>query len=352
MRVYPFVSIVIISHNEEKNIGDCLKSVISLDYPKEKVEVIVVDSSNDRTGDIVRLFENVRLITSNSKGFSAKRNLGYRSASYDLIAFLDADCIAPPEWLSKMLPRIMLPEVAAVGCNAYPPPDVPFFGKCIACLGKPAGGAIGFDSEVTFLDRGVNYIGSGCSIFKKKILEQVGGFNERLPYGSEDVEISERIRNAHYILEYNSDAFVYHKTRNTLKQFIRWAFRRGMSHFYTNNPDLAKIFFEPFSPFWLIILAFALVLLPIKYILPLIALGLIFSALFLVQLVHGKFHWLFPTGRKKLRLLFERRRSIGVNIGTILFFIIPLFYMDRFIINLAQLYCKISSFWKMERKEV
>ena len=352
MSCFAKISIIVISHNEERNIDECLESLLSLDYPKDSYEIIVVDSSNDRTRDIVRKYGGVRLVPSNHKGFSSKRNTGIREANYELIAFIDADCIAPPEWLSKMLPRIMLPEVAAVGCNAYPPPDAPFFGKCIACLGKPAAGAIGFDSEVAFLDRGVSYIGSGCSIFKKKILEQVGGFNERLSYGSEDVEISERIRDAHYILEYNADAFVYHKTRNTLKQFIKWAFRRGMSHFYTNNPDLAKIFFEPFSPFWLIILAFAIVLLPIKYILPLIALGLIFSALFLVQLVQGKFHWLFPTGRNKLRLLFERRRSIGVNIGTILFFIIPLFYMDRFIINLAQLYCKISSFWKMERKEV
>jgi len=340
----PGVSIVIISHNEEKNIADCLESVSSLDYPKEKLEVVVVDSSTDRTKDIVGLFANIRLIKSGTKGFAVKRNLGYISASHELIAFLDADCIAPRDWLLKMVPRVMNPGVAAVCGNAYPPPNAPFLGKLFACIGKPGGGAIGFDSEVKFLDQGINYIAVGGSIFKKRILEEIGGFNETLEFGNEDSEISERIRKAGYILEYVREAFVYHKTRNTLGQFTRWAFRRGLSHFYASNPSLGKVLFDPFSPIWLIIFALVVILIPFEYLILVIAVIVTLGAVILYELLLGRFRHSFPNGRKKLGLLIGRRRKIGVNMGTIILLIIPLFYLDRLIIGLAQVYCKILSY--------
>ena len=63
----PEVSIAIISHNEERNIKDCLESVLSLDYPMDNIEVIVVDSSYDRTREIIKSFQNVQLIETESK---------------------------------------------------------------------------------------------------------------------------------------------------------------------------------------------------------------------------------------------------------------------------------------------
>src|SRR5512143_3406751 len=64
----PSVSIIIAARNEEENIGRCLRSMCNLTYPREKLEILVVDDrSTDRTGEIVRGFsaesETIRLLT-------------------------------------------------------------------------------------------------------------------------------------------------------------------------------------------------------------------------------------------------------------------------------------------------
>jgi glycosyltransferase involved in cell wall biosynthesis len=51
------VSVVVITYNEEKNIDDCLKSLINQDYPKEAYEIIVVDVSNDKTAELASKYE-------------------------------------------------------------------------------------------------------------------------------------------------------------------------------------------------------------------------------------------------------------------------------------------------------
>ncbi|MDR3579654.1 MAG: glycosyltransferase [Oryzomonas sp.] len=338
----PGISVVIVSYNEEKNMADCLNSLQALDYPEEKLEILVVDSSSDKTPDIVRSYQKVRLLLSNCRDFPVVRNMGLRSASHELVAFLDADCIATPDWLNRLVPKITLPDVAAVGCNAYPPPDSPFLGKCFACLGKPAGGAIGFDSEVEFLTRGVNWIGSCCSLYRKSWALKVGGFDESLQYGKEDVNLCERFLQAGYVIEYEPDVFVYHKTRNTFRQFIPWAFRRGKSQFHATKSTLIQILLEPFSVLWLFIVLIAFVVTPSRNLVPLALLALLLMLVVSIGLFRGSLHRHFPSGCKKFKLLVERRRRIGVNAGIIFFFIIPLFYLDRMIINLALLYSKVK----------
>lgn len=340
----PGISVVIISHNEEPNIADCLESVTALDYPDACLEIIVVDSSTDRTKEIVTSFPKVKLIPSPSKGFSKKRNLGYLSATYDLVAFIDADCIAPADWLRRMAPHLRSPEIAAVGGNAYPPPTAPFLGKCIACLGKPAGGAIGLDSEVVFLNRGINYLATCCSLFKKRVLHEVGGFDERLLYGNEDVSLSEKILNAHYVLEYAKDAFVYHKTRNGVWQFATWAFRRGQSSFHTAEPGCAKILLEPFSLTWIVFGAITLTFIRKQYALYCVAVFFALCLAFLIRTMTLEHYRIFPTGSNKLKKLFQRRHKIDVSVMTIVLVIVPLYYLDRLIMNIAMVYSKIFSF--------
>ncbi len=344
----PGVSLVIISHNEERNIGDCLSAVSWLEYPRDKLEVIVVDSSSDRTCEIVRAHRNVTLIASASSGFSAKRNEGWRAASHELIAFLDADCMAPPDYLYRMVPGIAQPDVAGVGANAYPPPDATFFGLCVACLGKPAGGAIGFDCEARFLERGVTYIGSGCSIFRRSALDAVGGFDEDLRHGHEDVNVCERLRKSGYALVYQPDAFIYHKTRDSVPHFCRWAFRRGRAHLSAFSPTWKRLILEPFSALWPFVGIVSLFLVPPAYLL-----GSLGAALLLILCVitvrRRRGSALFPTGGRKLTLLIQRRRRIGISLPGILFVVVPLFYLDRLIINIAQLYGKVQQGRKKPR---
>jgi len=93
------VSVVLPSINNENTIGRVLTEVLR----QGPDEVIVVDSSTDRTPEIVGEFKNVRLIHEDRPGPAVARNAGWRAAKGDVIVFLDADCIPGKGWLDEML---------------------------------------------------------------------------------------------------------------------------------------------------------------------------------------------------------------------------------------------------------
>src|SRR5690554_6896624 len=98
---HEFISIIIPAHNEQQYIAECLTSLTSQDYPKDKYEIIVVDNnSKDLTKEIARTF-NVQVIDQESGPVGAVRNAGAKKAQGEYLAFIDADCIAPINWLSK-----------------------------------------------------------------------------------------------------------------------------------------------------------------------------------------------------------------------------------------------------------
>lgn len=222
---WPRVSIIVITRNEERNISECLQSLLSIEYPKSHYEIIVVDSSDDRTPDLVKQFP-VRLIRLKERGFGVARNTGISYARFDLVAFTDADCIVPKDWIRKLAIRFDS-GVGGVGGNAFPPPASPYLGKCIACLGFPAGGALGLDEIYHRIGKNLEAIGTCNAIFRRDILIMVGGFDDNLRYGGEDQDIGHKIREKGFCLTYEKDSFVYHRTRSSLREFLSWNTRRG-----------------------------------------------------------------------------------------------------------------------------
>src|SRR5215475_9251882 len=97
------ISIIIPALNEEKMIGRCLESLTKLAFARDRFEVLVVDNgSRDKTLMIVESFKdrlNLRVLQQAGVRISALRNLGARAAAGDILAFLDADCLAPTDWL-------------------------------------------------------------------------------------------------------------------------------------------------------------------------------------------------------------------------------------------------------------
>lgn len=92
--IEPFVSVVIAAHNEEKNIKGRIENLLEQDYPKEKLEIIVVsDGSTDGTNEVVREFrpDGIKLLNYNGrKGKPYALNLGVREAKGEIIVFTDA----------------------------------------------------------------------------------------------------------------------------------------------------------------------------------------------------------------------------------------------------------------------
>jgi len=105
---FPSVSVVIPAYNAEKNIVTLIESLLNLDYPKEKIELIIIDNnSTDETKYVIKkypikLFEENRIQSS-----YAARNKGINHANGEIIAFTDSDCIVTPQWVKEGVKKLI-----------------------------------------------------------------------------------------------------------------------------------------------------------------------------------------------------------------------------------------------------
>lgn len=107
----PTVSVIVAARNEEERISECLASLSRLDYPAEKLEIIIVDDrSTDRTAEIVDTFAlitpAIRRITSgdprgNLHGKANALSHGIESSHGEILMFTDADCRVPATWVKS-----------------------------------------------------------------------------------------------------------------------------------------------------------------------------------------------------------------------------------------------------------
>jgi len=110
------LSVIVPSYNAARTIKACLTSLINQDA-KDPYEIIVVDSSEDETPQIIsEKFPSVRLIHLKERTFpKAAREVGLIHAAGQFVAMIDADCVAAPDLLAKMLERHRTSTYAAVG---------------------------------------------------------------------------------------------------------------------------------------------------------------------------------------------------------------------------------------------
>ena len=115
MNKIPTISIVIPTINEERNIGRCLESIFSQSYPKNRLEVIIVDDlSTDKTLEIAKNYP-VKILTSGKKHGEISKIIGFNKARGDYVMYLDADTeLKGKAWFQKMiLPLIEDPKIVA-----------------------------------------------------------------------------------------------------------------------------------------------------------------------------------------------------------------------------------------------
>lgn len=97
------ISVVIPSYNSRATIESCLESLARQDFSGE-YEIVVVDSSDDGTGELVAgRFPDVLLLRSSERRFPGDaRNLGVAASRGRVLAFTDADCIVSSDWLERI----------------------------------------------------------------------------------------------------------------------------------------------------------------------------------------------------------------------------------------------------------
>lgn len=107
------VSILIPAHNEEKYIGKCLDSILSI--KTEEIEIIVCDNnSTDTTCEIIKKYPQVILVHETKIGPNAARQKAFSISTGEIIATLDADCIVSRNWVTSAVLHFKKEHVVAV----------------------------------------------------------------------------------------------------------------------------------------------------------------------------------------------------------------------------------------------
>jgi len=186
------LSVVIPAYNEEKFIGPCLKAVRKeAARSGHDVEVIVVDNaSTDRTSEVASGFPGVTVVREPCKGLSRARNTGCRHAHGELIMNVDADCLMPRGYITRILPHFRNPRLALL--------SGPFF-----YYDMPPHAQIGsmffyllqfFPNVIGQRILGLGAIAQGGNfIVRRCMLEKAGGFNTEIAFYGEDTDIAIRL---------------------------------------------------------------------------------------------------------------------------------------------------------------
>jgi cellulose synthase/poly-beta-1,6-N-acetylglucosamine synthase-like glycosyltransferase len=227
----PKVSVVITSRNNEQTIGECLKSIFGLDYPKEFIEVIVIDAvSSDKTLQITEKYP----VKAFSKPLNAPAayNFAVKIASHEILAFVDADAKVEQDWLKKLIARLDEPKTAGVSGNIE-----------TWNAENPWARSIGYDIKSRYARIG-NYVGRVATmnlLLKKSILEEVGGFDEGFP-SQYDTELGFRISRLGYRIAFERNATCYHFNRPTVRAYFRQQRQYGKNtvRLYFKYSSLAK----------------------------------------------------------------------------------------------------------------
>ncbi len=227
IRDWPFVSIIIPAYNEEDVIERTLNSVINLDYPREKLKIIVVnDGSTDRTPKIVRDFirkhkdYNIKLLNQKNAGKWKALNHGLRFVNSEFFAVLDADSIVSKDALKTMLPYFYDESVGAVLplMKVYTPKNIlqkiQWYEYIVNMFYKKLASYINC----------IHVTPGPFTIYRTKVIKKLGGFKRA--FATEDLEIALRLQKHHYkiiqVLETEVYTIAPRDFKGLYKQRYRW----------------------------------------------------------------------------------------------------------------------------------
>ncbi|MGQ9006261.1 glycosyltransferase [Bacillus subtilis] len=219
-------SIIVLTYNQLALTKQCLESIWK-HTNNDCIEVIVIDNgSHDGTRDYLKQITSIKAIfNKTNEGFAKACNQGLEVASGDNILFLNNDTVVTNQWLEPMIKLLYQDDkigmVGPVSNYVSGPQQVPVNYTKVEEIED-------FSRLYCLQQRGrskaVLRLVGFCLLVKKKVLDQVGGFDERFVGGSfEDDDLSLRVLQAGYQLKIALDSFVHHHGHAT----------------FTGNPDLS-----------------------------------------------------------------------------------------------------------------
>lgn len=115
LRWKPIISVIIPTFNSRAEIGPCLEGLINQTYPRESIEVIVVDSGSDDTSKIAEKIASKVFKSTSRLNAGQARNIGISLAKGEILAFIDSDNFVPKTWVETIIKDFEeFPEVGGI----------------------------------------------------------------------------------------------------------------------------------------------------------------------------------------------------------------------------------------------
>jgi len=228
----PIVSVLIPARNEEKVIGRILQRAIELTYPKEKIEIIVIDdASTDQTSEIAERFakehKQIRVIHrkvgEGGKGKSVVLNEGLKHANGEIIFCFDADYYPQRDIIEKLTAYFIDPKVGAVQGRVTVLNEPNTLVTRLVALERIGGYRV--DQLARDDLRLMPQFGGTVGGFRRSLLEFLGGWDPNML--AEDTDLTFRVYLAGYKIRYINEAECYEEAVETWQSYkdqrYRWA---------------------------------------------------------------------------------------------------------------------------------
>ena len=194
----PFISVLIAARDEEENLADCLESLLAVDYPADKFEILIGDDkSEDQTGEIAdaysiryRQVKGYTIFKQKIEGTAKANVLAQlaRKAKGEFIFITDADIMVPRQWFKTMLLGMNEDVALVTGTSVVVGTNILAYMQQIDWLF-----ATGMLKVVSDLGIPVTTMGNNMMV-RKRAYDEIGGF-EALPFSvTEDLELFNHIK--------------------------------------------------------------------------------------------------------------------------------------------------------------
>lgn len=211
----PFISIIVPVYNCAKTLPACLDSLVALDYPRDCLEIIVVDNGSDDNSAAIARNYPVKLVEElQVKSSYAARNRGIADARGEIIAFTDSDCVVSASWLKEAVKGFKEETTGAVAGEILGYRQENFIEKCLVEMKH-------MSARASLIYPPLPKIQTANALYRRAVFDAIGLFDPKLLSGG-DADFSWRMQlETEYKIHYRPAAIVYHQHVNSLRSFCR-----------------------------------------------------------------------------------------------------------------------------------
>lgn len=228
------ISVVVPAYNCQNTIAHTLKAIQNQTINIDEI-IVVDDGSVDQGAAVIKKFQKVKYIFQNNSGPAGARNRGAQEARGEIIFFTDSDCVPRKDWVEKSLPHFQDSRVGVVAGSYGIANSENILARCI-------------HKEILYrhhhlMPQYPKAFGSYNFGVRKKVFEEVGGFNTVYPWASgEDNDLSYKILNAGHKIYFEKNSLVDHYHTIKVFKYLQEQYRHGVwrVQMYRDHPMMMK----------------------------------------------------------------------------------------------------------------